>query len=70
MALWLNSTEFGAEDQKEEVQFAPSKTPPLPTAASVTKTCEESFKDRMHLMLGKDTELKHIKFSAVSKRAN
>lgn len=54
VALWLNSTGFGAGVGQEEVSSAPSKPPGLPQGGSTTiKTFEESVKDRMHLMLGK-----------------
>uniref|UniRef100_A0A672YR62 HEAT repeat-containing protein 5B n=1 Tax=Sphaeramia orbicularis TaxID=375764 RepID=A0A672YR62_9TELE len=46
VALWLSSTGFGAGEDKDD---APSKV-----AAANTKTGEESIKDRMHLILGKD----------------
>lgn len=55
VALWLSSTGFGAGEEKEEI---PSKAPALPQGASfATKTFEESVKDRMHLILGKETHL-------------
>uniref|UniRef100_A0A671VK80 HEAT repeat-containing protein 5B n=1 Tax=Sparus aurata TaxID=8175 RepID=A0A671VK80_SPAAU len=55
VALWLSSTGFGADEEKEDVPSAPSKAPALPQGASVTtKTFEESVEDRMHLMLGKE----------------
>uniref|UniRef100_A0A8D3EDK1 HEAT repeat-containing protein 5B n=1 Tax=Scophthalmus maximus TaxID=52904 RepID=A0A8D3EDK1_SCOMX len=55
VALWLSSTEFGAGEEKEEVPSAPSKAAALPQGAlSTTKTFDESVKDRMHLMLGKE----------------
>uniref|UniRef100_A0A665WIX5 HEAT repeat-containing protein 5B n=1 Tax=Echeneis naucrates TaxID=173247 RepID=A0A665WIX5_ECHNA len=41
VALWLSSTGFGADEEKEEASSAPSK---------------ESVKDRMHLMLGVSIE--------------
>lgn len=51
VALWLSSTEFGAEVEKEEESSASSKSPALPQGASVP--VKESVEDRMHLMLGK-----------------
>lgn len=61
VALWLNSTGFGAGEEKEEIPSVPSKTPALPHGASSTaKTCEESVNDRMHLMLGKETQSRHL----------
>ncbi|XP_063347153.1 HEAT repeat-containing protein 5B isoform X2 [Pelmatolapia mariae] len=57
VALWLNSTGFGAGVGQEEVSSAPSKPPGLPQGCSSTiKTFEESVKDRMHLMLGVSIE--------------
>ncbi|XP_047459328.1 HEAT repeat-containing protein 5B isoform X2 [Mugil cephalus] len=58
VALWLNSTGFGADEDKEEAPSAPSKVPGLPQggSSSTTKTFEESVKDRMHLMLGVSIE--------------
>uniref|UniRef100_A0AAX7SY50 HEAT repeat-containing protein 5B n=1 Tax=Astatotilapia calliptera TaxID=8154 RepID=A0AAX7SY50_ASTCA len=57
VALWLNSTGFGAGVGQEEVSSAPSKPPGLPQGGSTTiKTFEESVKDRMHLMLGVSIE--------------
>uniref|UniRef100_A0A671VMH8 HEAT repeat-containing protein 5B n=1 Tax=Sparus aurata TaxID=8175 RepID=A0A671VMH8_SPAAU len=57
VALWLSSTGFGADEEKEDVPSAPSKAPALPQGASVTtKTFEESVEDRMHLMLGVSIE--------------
>ncbi|XP_028278797.1 HEAT repeat-containing protein 5B isoform X1 [Parambassis ranga] len=57
VALWLNSTGFGAGEDQEEVLSAPSKTPGLPQGGSSTiKASEESVKDRMHLMLGVSIE--------------
>uniref|UniRef100_A0A669C2C4 HEAT repeat-containing protein 5B n=1 Tax=Oreochromis niloticus TaxID=8128 RepID=A0A669C2C4_ORENI len=57
VALWLNSTGFGAGVGQEEVSSAPSKPPGLPQGGSSTiKTFEESVKDRMHLMLGVSIE--------------
>ncbi|XP_041866496.1 HEAT repeat-containing protein 5B isoform X2 [Melanotaenia boesemani] len=57
VALWLNSTGFGAGQDQEEVSSAPSKPPSLPQGcSSATKTFEESVKDRMHLMLGVSIE--------------
>lgn len=50
VALWLSSTGFGAGEE----ELAPA----VPQAASsTTKTFEESVKDRMHLMLGKETHI-------------
>uniref|UniRef100_A0A669CSW4 HEAT repeat-containing protein 5B n=1 Tax=Oreochromis niloticus TaxID=8128 RepID=A0A669CSW4_ORENI len=52
VALWLNSTGFGAGVGQEEVSSAPSKPPGLPQGGSSTiKTFEESVKDRMHLII-------------------
>lgn len=48
VALWLNSTGFGAAEETGEL---PSVTQ---TASLSTKSCEESVEDRMHLMLGKE----------------
>lgn len=57
VALWLSSTVFGAGEEKEEMPSVPSKTTALPQgASSTTKTFEESVKDRMHLMLGKESQ--------------
>uniref|UniRef100_A0A7N6A0Z2 HEAT repeat-containing protein 5B n=1 Tax=Anabas testudineus TaxID=64144 RepID=A0A7N6A0Z2_ANATE len=57
VALWLNSTGFGAGEEKEEIPSAPSKTPGLSQGASSTpKVFEELVKDRMHLMLGVSIE--------------
>ncbi|KAK2922056.1 HEAT repeat-containing protein 5B isoform X1 [Channa argus] len=57
VALWLSSTGFGADEEKEEVTSPPSKAPNLPQgASSTTKTFEESVQDRMHLMLGVSIE--------------
>ncbi|KAM8739166.1 LOW QUALITY PROTEIN: HEAT repeat-containing protein 5B [Acanthopagrus schlegelii] len=57
VALWLSSTGFGADEEKEDVPSAPSKAPALPQGASITtKTFEESVEDRMHLMLGVSIE--------------
>ncbi|KAK7901966.1 hypothetical protein WMY93_018735 [Mugilogobius chulae] len=52
VALWLNSTGFGAGEDKSDSPSAPSK------AAGVTqsKTFEETVKDRMHLILGVSIE--------------
>lgn len=56
VALWLSSTGFGANEEKEEAPSDPSKAPALPKgASSTTKIFEESVEDRMHLMLGKET---------------
>lgn len=56
VALWLNSTGFGA-GVAQEVSSAPSKAPGLPQGgSSTTKSFEESVKDRMHLMLGVSIE--------------
>uniref|UniRef100_A0A7N8WK64 HEAT repeat-containing protein 5B n=1 Tax=Mastacembelus armatus TaxID=205130 RepID=A0A7N8WK64_9TELE len=58
VALWLSSTGFGAGEEKEKDSSTPSKAPALPQgASSTTKTFEESVKDRMHLMLGKDIQM-------------
>lgn len=46
VALWLNSTGFGAGEDPED----PSKSP---EGSSKTSSFEESVKDRMHLLLGK-----------------
>lgn len=51
MALWLSSTEFGTDVEKEEESSASSKSPPLSQGASVS--VKESVEDRMHLILGK-----------------
>lgn len=65
VALWLSSTGFGAAEEKEDVTSAPSKAPALPQGApSTTKTVEESVKDRMHLMLGKETRSHHLLYRA------
>ncbi|KAM9727349.1 HEAT repeat-containing protein 5B isoform 1-T1 [Menidia menidia] len=57
VALWLNSTGFGAGEDQEEVSSAFSKPASLPQGGfSTTKTFEESVKDRMHLMLGVSIE--------------
>ncbi|KAM9847930.1 LOW QUALITY PROTEIN: HEAT repeat-containing protein 5B [Aulostomus maculatus] len=57
VALWLNSTKFGACEEKDEAPSAPSKAPGIPPgASSTTKNFEESLKDRMHLMLGVSIE--------------
>uniref|UniRef100_A0A665WIW0 HEAT repeat-containing protein 5B n=1 Tax=Echeneis naucrates TaxID=173247 RepID=A0A665WIW0_ECHNA len=57
VALWLSSTGFGADEEKEEASSAPSKVPSLPQGSpSTIKTFEESVKDRMHLMLGVSIE--------------
>ncbi|KAG7511750.1 HEAT repeat-containing protein 5B isoform X2 [Solea senegalensis] len=57
VALWLSSTGFGADEEKEEVSSVPSKSPALPQGAlSSAKTFEEIVKDRMHLMLGVSIE--------------
>lgn len=56
VALWLNSTGFGAGEGQEEVPSAASKAPGLTQGGSSTiRASEESVKDRMHLMLGKNT---------------
>lgn len=61
VALWLTSTGFGACEAKEEASPVLSKAPALQTGASPTvKTFEESVKERMHLMLGKDTETLNV----------
>lgn len=61
VALWLNSTGFGAGEEKEDIPSAPSKTLALPQgASSTTKTFEDSIKERMHLMLGKETQSHHL----------
>lgn len=55
VALWLSSTGFGGAEESEEPP-APSRAPGLPQGVSATtKTFEELVKDRMHLMLGKET---------------
>ncbi|XP_072247374.1 HEAT repeat-containing protein 5B isoform X2 [Leuresthes tenuis] len=57
VALWLNSTGFGAGEDQEEVSSASSKPASLPQGgSSTTKTFEELVKDRMHLMLGVSIE--------------
>ncbi|XP_058507566.1 HEAT repeat-containing protein 5B isoform X3 [Solea solea] len=57
VALWLSSTGFGVDEEKEEVSSVPSKSPALPQGAlSSVKTFEEIVKDRMHLMLGVSIE--------------
>lgn len=67
VALWLNSTGFGVGEEKEEIPSAPSKTPAIPPgASSTTKTFEESLKDRMHLMLGKETDRQCLLFLLIS----
>ncbi|KAM7409011.1 hypothetical protein PAMA_002637 [Pampus argenteus] len=54
VALWLSSTGFAVGEEKDE---APTKTPVIPPgASSITKTFEESLKDRIHLMLGVSIE--------------
>lgn len=61
VALWLNSTGFGAGVDQEEVSSTPSKAPGLPQGGScTTRSFEESVKDRMHLMLGKETHSYHL----------
>lgn len=60
VALWLNSTGFGAGEEKQEIPSALSKSPALTQGAlSTTKAFDESVKDRMHLMLGKETQSHH-----------
>lgn len=54
VALWLSSTEFGADVEKEEESSASSKSPALPQGATVP--VKESVEDRMHLMLGVSIE--------------
>lgn len=55
VALWLSSTGFGAGEDTDEVPLSLSRAPAIPQApSSTTKTFEESVKDRMHLMLGKE----------------
>ncbi|XP_013861388.1 HEAT repeat-containing protein 5B isoform X2 [Austrofundulus limnaeus] len=49
VALWLNSTGFGAGEDPED----PSKSP---EGSSKTRSFEESVKDRMHLLLGVSIE--------------
>lgn len=67
VALWLSSTGFGVGEEKDVVPSAPSKTPGIPPgASSTTKTFEESLKDRMHLMLGKETHSHHLYFLLIS----
>ncbi|XP_029962022.1 HEAT repeat-containing protein 5B isoform X2 [Salarias fasciatus] len=57
VALWLNSTGFGAGEEQEDVTPALSKAAVLPHGGSATaKSFEESVKDRMHLMLGVSIE--------------
>ncbi|XP_076018401.1 HEAT repeat-containing protein 5B isoform X1 [Genypterus blacodes] len=53
VALWLSSTGFGIDKEKEESPSAPSRAL---AASSTPKTFEESVKDRMHLMLGVSIE--------------
>lgn len=52
VALWLNSTEFGAGVDKADSPSAPSKA----AGVSQSKTFEESVRDRMHLILGVSIE--------------
>ncbi|XP_033835046.1 HEAT repeat-containing protein 5B isoform X2 [Periophthalmus magnuspinnatus] len=52
VALWLNSTGFGAGEDKPDSPSAPSKAAGVPQP----KTFEESVKDRMHLILGVSIE--------------
>uniref|UniRef100_A0AAY4EL99 HEAT repeat-containing protein 5B n=1 Tax=Denticeps clupeoides TaxID=299321 RepID=A0AAY4EL99_9TELE len=47
VALWLNSTGFGANEAPEDTTPGPVKGPP-----GSTKSQEELVKDRMHLLLG------------------
>uniref|UniRef100_A0A1A7WIT3 HEAT repeat-containing protein 5B n=1 Tax=Iconisemion striatum TaxID=60296 RepID=A0A1A7WIT3_9TELE len=53
VALWLNSTRFGAGEDQEEVSSAPYKAS---EGFSKAKTFEESVRDRMHLLLGVSIE--------------
>uniref|UniRef100_A0A665WJ03 HEAT repeat-containing protein 5B n=1 Tax=Echeneis naucrates TaxID=173247 RepID=A0A665WJ03_ECHNA len=67
VALWLSSTGFGADEEKEEASSAPSKVPSLPQGSpSTIKTFEESVKDRMHLMLGKETHSRQLWCRAIT----
>lgn len=52
VALWLNSTGFGAAEETEEISSA--KNPSVTQTAANSKSPEESVEDRMHLMLGED----------------
>lgn len=52
VALWLNSTGFGASEETEELSSA--KNPSITQTAANSKSPEESAEDRMHLMLGED----------------
>lgn len=52
VALWLNSTGFGAAEDKQESPSAPSKAAGVPQS----RTFEESVRDRMHLILGVSIE--------------
>ncbi|KAK5599793.1 HEAT repeat-containing protein 5B [Crenichthys baileyi] len=57
VALWLNSTGFGVNDNQEDVSSTPSKVPStLQGGSSSTKMLDEPVKDRMHLMLGVSIE--------------
>lgn len=61
VALWLSSTGFGADEEKEEVPSALSKAHGLPQGApTTTKNFEEAVKDRMHLMLGKEMHIHNL----------
>ncbi|CAL9688110.1 unnamed protein product [Knipowitschia caucasica] len=51
VALWLNSTGFG-EDDEPDSPSAPSKA----AGVTLSKTFDESVKDRMHLILGVSIE--------------
>ncbi|XP_047207072.1 HEAT repeat-containing protein 5B isoform X1 [Girardinichthys multiradiatus] len=57
VALWLNSTGFGVNDNQEDVSSTPSKVPStFQGGSSSTKMLDEPVKDRMHLMLGVSIE--------------
>ncbi|XP_035981911.1 HEAT repeat-containing protein 5B isoform X1 [Fundulus heteroclitus] len=57
VALWLNITGFGLDDNQEDVSSTPSKVPgALQGGSSSSKMLEESVTDRMHLMLGVSIE--------------
>lgn len=53
VALWLKSTGFGVNDNEEDVSSTPSKR--LAALQGGSRMLEESVRDRMHLMLGKET---------------
>ena len=60
VALWLRSTGFGAGQEPIEPPPDPTKAPGFfPKGASsavAPKSFEDLVKDRMHLMLGKETQ--------------